>query len=79
MKDRIKDIFAHYEDLVNRRNEPCGCGNGIFTRYKYPVLTASHTPPTWRYDLDPHTNPYMMERIGVKAVMKADAIKIDGK
>lgn len=54
-------------------------GNGIFTRYKYPVVTAAHTPVFWRYDLDEKSNPYLMERIGMNATMNSGAIKWNGK
>ena len=54
-------------------------GNGIFKRYKNPVLTAAHTPPLWRYDLNPETNPFLMERIGINATMNSAAIKWQGK
>lgn len=54
-------------------------GNGIFTRYKYPVVTAAHTPVFWRYDLDEDSNPYLMERIGINATMNSGAIKWNGK
>ena len=53
--------------------------NGIYQRYKYPVLTAQHTPVFWRYDLDPQTNPYFIERFGINAVFNAGAIKYNGK
>ena len=53
--------------------------NGIYERYKNPVLTAAHVPLYWRYDLNPETNPYMMERIGVNATFNAGAIKWNGK
>lgn len=39
---------------------------GIFDRYQNPVLTREHLPPFWMYDADPGTNPYMMQRLGVK-------------
>ena len=51
----------------------------MYTRYKYPVLTAAHTPVFWRYDLDERTNPYLMERIGMNAVLNSGAIKWNGK
>jgi 4-O-beta-D-mannosyl-D-glucose phosphorylase len=43
------------------------------------VLTAAHAPLAWRYDLNPATNPYLMERIGVNTVLNAGAIKWQGK
>jgi Predicted glycosylase len=54
-------------------------GNGIFERYEYPVLTNEHAPLEWRYDLNPETNPYLMERIGINAAMNSGAIKWNGK
>ena len=68
-----------HEKLVNRTNETVDETNGIYHRFKYPVLTAQHTPLFWRYDLDPETNPYLAERFGINAVMNAGAIKLDGK
>lgn len=68
-----------HESLITRRNEIILSGNGIYERYKYPVLTCEHAPLEWRYDLNPETNPYLMERIGVNATMNSGAIKWNGK
>jgi 4-O-beta-D-mannosyl-D-glucose phosphorylase len=76
---KVKTLLKNHERLLARRNEPVEPGNGIFVRYKYPVLTAEHTPVFWRYDLDPKTNPFLMERIGVNGVFNAGAIELDGK
>lgn len=57
------------------QNEESDFYNGIYVRYQNPVLTAEHTPLIWRYDLDPVSNPYLMERIGVNATMNSGAIK----
>lgn len=62
--------------LTNKKTEP---GNGIYDRYQNPVLTAAHTPLFWRYDLNQHTNPYLMERFGINATFNAGAIKWEGK
>ena len=53
--------------------------NGIYERYTYPVLTARHAPLLWRYDLDPATNPYFMERLGINCVFNSGAIYLKGK
>lgn len=53
--------------------------NGIFNRYEKPVLTREHIPPFWKYDLNPETNPYFMERLGVNAVFNSGALYLDGK
>ena len=43
------------------------------------MLTREHIPLQWRYDLNPETNPYFMERLGVNAVMNSGAIELNGK
>lgn len=76
---RLKELDKEQQLLLQRKNEKCRNGNGIFNRYKYPVLTAAHTPLYWRYDLNIKTNPRLMERFGVNAVMNAGAIKWNHK
>ncbi len=71
-------IWARYEELVTRKNTPIE-GNGIFCRYTNPVLTAEMVPPFWKYDFNPATNPFLMERIGVNATLNSGAIKWKGK
>ena len=68
-----------YNKLIARKNVKSDDYNGIYDRYQYPVLTREHIPLYWRYDLNPETNPYFMERLGVNAVMNAGAIELDGK
>ena len=70
---------ARYEALVTRKNRPTDFYNGVYTRWEHPVLTREHAPLLWRYDLNPETNPYFMERLGVNAVFNAGAIKLNGK
>jgi 4-O-beta-D-mannosyl-D-glucose phosphorylase len=77
--ERRQQLFRDYEELVTRPNEPIEETNGVIQRWRYPVLTADHAPPFWRYDLDPVTNPHLMERIGVNAVFNPGAIELDGK
>ena len=55
--EKVTRLFQKHEALITRTNEPIEEGNGIFTRYKYPVVTAAHTPVFWRYDLNEQTNP----------------------
>jgi len=78
-EERLKQLEEAQPRLINRPNEITGPGNGVFDRYKYPVLTAEHTPLFWRYDLDPQTNPYLMERFGINAVFNAGAIKLNNR
>ncbi|MES1217050.1 MAG: glycosidase [Bacteroidota bacterium] len=76
---RLHFLEEGYQKLIKRANEPVEDYNGIYQRYKYPVLTAGHTPLFWRYDLNPATNPGLMERFGINAVMNAGAIKFNNK
>ncbi len=68
-----------YNELIHQHNQAVLPGNGIFTRYANPVLTAGHVPPSWRYDYDPKTNPHFMERLGINAVFNAGAIAFGGR
>lgn len=71
-------VETQHEFLIRRRNVMLE-GNGIFERYKYPVITAETIPPFWIYDYDRCTNPYFMTRIGVNATLNSGAIKLGGK
>ena len=77
--NRLHILKKEHEARISRKNKMIFSENGIFERYKYPILTAAHTPLEWRYDLNPETNPYLMERIGVNATMNSGAIKWNGK
>ena len=77
--NRLHILKKEHESLISRKNKMIFSENGIFERYRYPILTAAHTPLEWRYDLNPETNPYLMERIGVNATMNSGAIKWNGK
>jgi len=72
-------LELEHETLLSRPNERVEHGNGVFWRYRNPVLTAAHTPLFWRYDLDPATNPLGLERMGINAVFNPGAIKLDGR
>lgn len=78
-QQRLAQLEAQHQDLIQTPNQAIVPGNGIFERYLNPVLTAAHTPLFWRYDLNPQTNPYLMERFGINAVFNAGAIKWQGK
>ena len=77
--ERIEKLRERHEALLARKNEPREWGNGIYEKYKYPILTAEHTPLEWRYDFNEKDNPYQMQRIMMNAVMNAGAIKLDGR
>lgn len=65
--------------ITQRKNEPAEFYNGIYTKYKYPVITRDYIPLFWKYDLNEETNPDFMERLGVNATMNSGAIKLNGK
>jgi 4-O-beta-D-mannosyl-D-glucose phosphorylase len=77
--DRLAAMEKRHGALLNQANEKAETGNGIFDRYKNPVLTAAHTPLFWRYDLNTKTNPFLMERFGINAVLNPGAIKWNDK
>ena len=77
--NRLHILTKEYDELISRENEKILPGTGVFERYKYPILTAEHPPLEWRYDFNPETNPYLMERFGINAVFNAGAIKFNGK
>ena len=76
---KVRQLFQQHEKLIGRKNSKLKNGNGIFDRYQNPVVTAEHTPIFWRYDLDPKTNPHLMERMGINATFNAGAIEHEGK
>jgi len=76
---RLGNLTESHEVLITRRNRKIEPGNGIFHRYENPVLTGAHTPLTWRYDLNPATNPHLMERFGINAAFNAGAMRHNGK
>ena len=80
LHQKYYEELKKYEALINRKNEiDTDFYNGVYDRYKYPVLTREHIPLTWQYDLNPETNPYFMKRLGINAVMNSGAIELNGK
>ena len=77
--EKVKALREHHEALLARRNESIAWGNGIYMKYRYPILTAEHTPLEWRYDFSEKDNPFLMQRIMMNAVLNAGAIKLNGR
>jgi len=77
---RAEKLTRNYNQLLAKPNaiDP-DWDNGWYERFQNPVLTRHHVPLTWRYDLDPGRNPYLLERMGINAVMNSGAIEHDGK
>lgn len=73
-EEKLSKLQTDYEALITKKNEPIYC-NGVYERYKNPILTGAHAPLFWRYDLDPQDNPFLEERFGVHAAFNSGAIK----
>ena len=76
---RLAYLIQKHDELINRKNKKLKKGNGIYDRYKYPVVTAEHTPLFWRYDMNYKTNPFLMERMGINAAFNSGAIEFNNK
>lgn len=72
--EKLAKLQAEHEALITRKNEPVYV-NGVYEKYKYPIITGAHAPLFWRYDLNEQTNPFLMERFGVHAAFNSGAIK----
>lgn len=78
-KERLEKLQTAHENLLARKNIIEENNNGIIDRYIHPIVTNEHIPLEWRYDFNPETNPFCLERIGVNACMNSGAIKWNGK
>ena len=79
-RERLEKLLNRHEAFLSTPNEiDARWENGVFHRYRNPVLTEAHTPVFWRYDLDPATNPRLLERLGVNATLNSGAIYLDGR
>ncbi len=76
---RVQKLFKDHKKLIGKKNKPRSKGNGIFQRWKYPVVTAAHTPVFWRFDLSEADNPFLMERQGINGAFNAGAMLWEGK
>lgn len=77
--NNLNKVKKRYAKLISKKNKPVSKSNGVYNRYKNPVVTADHIPLHWRYDLNTETNPYGMERIGMNVAFNSGAIKFNGK
>ena len=78
-QEKVKVLRTRHEELLSQKNEPIEGGNGIYEKYKYPILTAEHTPLEWKYDFNEKDNPYLMQRIMFNATFNSGAIKWNDK
>ena len=72
-------LVSDFQTFLAQKNYPEDQSNGIYKRYVNPVLTHKHAPLEWRYDFNPETNPFGMERIGINATFNPGAIKWNGQ
>lgn len=78
--EKYYELVEKQEKLITRKNEvDTDFYNGVYDRFKYPVVTRHHVPLHWRFDLNKHTNPNFMERLGINAAFNAGAIYHEGK
>lgn len=76
---RLAGIRAAHEALVSLKNRPVPQTHGLYDRYENPILVPEHIPLEWRFDLNPDTNPFLLQRIGVNAVFNSGALFHEGK
>ena len=77
---RYYELLSKQEDLITRKNKKQeDFYNGIYDKYKYPIITRHHVPIHWRFDLNEETNPNFMERLGINATFNPGAIYLGGK
>jgi 4-O-beta-D-mannosyl-D-glucose phosphorylase len=78
-QEQLKALIETQETLVSRNNTPTNFYNGIYSRWQHPIVTNHHVPVNWRYDVNPASNPMLLERIGVNATLNSGAIYLNGK
>lgn len=78
-KRRAASLIEAHNALLGMPNSEINAGNGIYSRWENPIITAAHTPVAWRYDLNEATNPYLLERQGINATFNSGALYWQGK
>lgn len=78
-ENRFEQLLENHSSLVKQSNTPILPGNGVYEKYENPVVTHEHIPLFWRYDLNPETNPGLLERQGINATLNPGAIYFDGR
>lgn len=78
--EKLARLAEQHRNVITKPNSvDTDWYNGVWTRYKNPVVTAEHAPLFWRYDLNPETNPRLIQRLGVNSTFNPGAIELDGK
>lgn len=78
-ENRMNRLTLDHSELLTKSNTPESLGNGVYTRWQNPIVTADHIPLNWRFDLNPTSNPNLMERIPVNATLNSGAMLFNGK
>lgn len=79
-RHRLAKLRIAHAHLLRQRNPlDKAWDNGVFERFQFPVITSRHIPLEWRFDLNPTTNPFMMERLGINATLNPGAFFWRGK
>lgn len=78
-EQRKQEVIDKFNQIMTQKNEKTFGFNGVYERYKNPVVTRDMIPLEWRYDFSFETNPYFLERIGVNATFNSGAIYFEGK
>ncbi len=77
--EKLIELKKSHEELITKKNEKVSEYNGIYEKYKFPILTNQHAPLSWRFDFNHETNPMLLQRIGINAAFNAGAIMFNGK
>ncbi|VXB57521.1 4-O-beta-D-mannosyl-D-glucose phosphorylase [Flavobacterium sp. 9AF] len=78
-KINLEQEIHFFNNLIKQKNSPTNRSNGIIQRYVNPIVTPSHIPLEWRFDFNPETNPFGLERIGFNATFNSGAMKWNDK
>lgn len=78
-ENKIRELYKQHKKFIECPNVKLASTNGLYHRYKYPVLEAEHAPIHWRYDLNYAGNPFLLERLGINAVFNSGAIYLNDK
>jgi 4-O-beta-D-mannosyl-D-glucose phosphorylase len=77
---RKQILLSNYTSLQTKPNKILDkYENGIYDRYENAALTDAHVPPQWKYDLNFKTNPFLLQRLGINAIMNTGAMEYNGK
>ncbi|MFN7250385.1 MAG: glycosidase [Anaerobacillus sp.] len=78
--EKYFELLKGQEEFLSKKNEKNDeFYNGVYDRYKNPVITRHHVPLHWRFDLNKETNPEFMERLGINAAFNPGAIYFNKK